>query len=121
MIRRPPRSTLFPYTTLFRSVAGFPFPSMIRRDYILRMIEEFVQALNRIRALKKDQLWQQTAVTLDEEFKRLTGEGGGRLARLTETELLALLMKGEPTQVIHTKTLLLVALLKEAGELAAVQ
>src|SRR5260370_34657875 len=24
MIRRPPRSTLFPYTTLFRSTAGFP-------------------------------------------------------------------------------------------------
>src|SRR5258706_5669892 len=23
MIRRPPRSTLFPYTTLFRSMAGF--------------------------------------------------------------------------------------------------
>src|SRR3712207_9197387 len=26
MIRRPPRSTLFPYTTLFRSTAGFPEP-----------------------------------------------------------------------------------------------
>src|ERR1043166_10077280 len=25
MIRRPPRSTLFPYTTLFRSVAGCAF------------------------------------------------------------------------------------------------
>src|SRR3712207_7955812 len=24
MIRRPPRSTLFPYTTLFRSHSGFP-------------------------------------------------------------------------------------------------
>src|SRR5260221_8651564 len=24
MIRRPPRSTLFPYTTLFRSKTGFP-------------------------------------------------------------------------------------------------
>src|SRR2546426_12649874 len=24
MIRRPPRSTLFPYTTLFRSIIGFP-------------------------------------------------------------------------------------------------
>src|SRR3712207_8461005 len=24
MIRRPPRSTLFPYTTLFRSASGFP-------------------------------------------------------------------------------------------------
>jgi len=23
MIRRPPRSTLFPYTTLFRSITGF--------------------------------------------------------------------------------------------------
>src|SRR2546422_3770908 len=26
MIRRPPRSTLFPYTTLFRSLAGVEFP-----------------------------------------------------------------------------------------------
>src|SRR2546430_7274748 len=26
MIRRPPRSTLFPYTTLFRSVASCRFP-----------------------------------------------------------------------------------------------
>src|SRR5256884_5768179 len=25
MIRRPPRSTLFPYTTLFRSAAGYSF------------------------------------------------------------------------------------------------
>src|SRR5260221_7283163 len=25
MIRRPPRSTLFPYTTLFRSISGLPF------------------------------------------------------------------------------------------------
>src|SRR3712207_6859926 len=27
MIRRPPRSTLFPYTTLFRSVVDLPRPS----------------------------------------------------------------------------------------------
>src|SRR5690348_17679790 len=27
MIRRPPRSTLFPYTTLFRSGVGFHLPS----------------------------------------------------------------------------------------------
>src|SRR2546426_7259502 len=26
MIRRPPRSTLFPYTTLFRSPGSVPFP-----------------------------------------------------------------------------------------------
>src|SRR5256885_3044157 len=32
MIRRPPRSTLFPYTTLFRSIVGHPLPlQRIRR------------------------------------------------------------------------------------------
>src|SRR5208283_5804692 len=32
MIRRPPRSTLFPYTTLFRSGEGFlPFPTVLAR------------------------------------------------------------------------------------------
>src|SRR2546427_7983086 len=29
MIRRPPRSTLFPYTTLFRSHQGAPYPKTI--------------------------------------------------------------------------------------------
>src|SRR5260221_1633954 len=28
MIRRPPRSTLFPYTTLFRSSRQMPFPQL---------------------------------------------------------------------------------------------
>src|SRR3712207_7000483 len=32
MIRRPPRSTLFPYTTLFRSGGGVPGPDRIQRD-----------------------------------------------------------------------------------------
>src|SRR5256885_5131420 len=32
MIRRPPRSTLFPYTTLFRSVRGARMPSQQRAD-----------------------------------------------------------------------------------------
>src|SRR2546427_13271264 len=33
MIRRPPRSTLFPYTTLFRSVARSIHPGPLRRLY----------------------------------------------------------------------------------------
>src|SRR3712207_7619048 len=28
MIRRPPRSTLFPYTTLFRSITGFSYANV---------------------------------------------------------------------------------------------
>src|SRR3712207_9070345 len=31
MIRRPPRSTLFPYTTLFRSVVGSAFGELPKR------------------------------------------------------------------------------------------
>src|SRR2546427_3154997 len=33
MIRRPPRSTLFPYTTLFRSLAGKEYGSGSSRDW----------------------------------------------------------------------------------------
>src|SRR5438876_3081155 len=32
MIRRPPRSTLFPYTTLFRSLDGQHRPGLVRVD-----------------------------------------------------------------------------------------
>ena len=92
---------------------------MIRRDYILRMIEEFIQALARINALKKDQHWQAAAVAVDEEFQRLIGTGAQAVARLTETELLASLIRGEPTQAVRDKTLMLTALLREAGDVAA--
>src|SRR3712207_8369860 len=45
MIRRPPRSTLFPYTTLFRSKCPFiraEVPESIHRhaDRVLRLLEE---------------------------------------------------------------------------------
>lgn len=94
---------------------------MIRRDYILRMIEEFIQALSRIRELKGERRVQESAALLDEEFKRLVGCAPEVVSRLSETELLAKLIHGEPTQVVHTKTLLLTTLLKEAGDIAAAQ
>src|SRR3712207_8876574 len=36
MIRRPPRSTLFPYTTLFRSLGAYSEDERVARDYILK-------------------------------------------------------------------------------------
>src|SRR3712207_8381031 len=40
MIRRPPRSTLFPYTTLFRSYVNGQSFLYLGRNYILEIVEE---------------------------------------------------------------------------------
>src|SRR5438132_10053914 len=46
MIRRPPRSTLFPYTTLFRSVIS-DFIGTHGRDYFARLAARFTPNLMR--------------------------------------------------------------------------
>ena len=94
---------------------------MIRRDYILRMIEEFMQALSRMRALKQGQRWAEAGDELDAEFKKLIGDGVQSIARLSETDLLARLMEGGPTHLLRDKTLLLTTLLAEAGDVAAAE
>jgi tetratricopeptide (TPR) repeat protein len=85
------------------------------------MIEEFIRALARINTLKQSQRWQEAGRALDDEFQRLVGAGPQVVAQLSETELLAKLVQGEPTQFVHDKAFLLTALLKEAGDLATTQ
>jgi len=46
---------------------------MIRTDYIIRLIEEFAEALARIRALKNGERLKQASLLTDEEFRRITG------------------------------------------------
>src|SRR5258707_15206982 len=41
MIRRPPRSTLFPYTTLFRSPRSNRIPSPFLQKFVPRSIRDF--------------------------------------------------------------------------------
>jgi|SRR5581483_10212857 len=94
---------------------------MMRRDYILRLIQELGEALARIRALRKDQRWTETEAALGEQFQRLVHSGAPEILRLSDTELLAKLAEGEATQTVRHKTLLLTTLLKEAGDVAAVQ
>jgi hypothetical protein len=87
----------------------------------LRMIEEFLQALSRIRALKRGERWGEAGADLDSEFQRLVASGAMAVAQLSETELQARLVQGEPTAVVRTKTRLLISLLNEAGEMASAQ
>ena len=94
---------------------------MIRRDYILRMIEEFMQALARIRALKKDQRLQDAVSLTEEEFKRVSGLDSESLLRLSETELLAKLIQTEPIHAVREKMSILTTLLREAGDIAVAE
>src|SRR3712207_7982194 len=43
MIRRPPRSTLFPYTTLFRSEEEEPLPAVDRVEADVRRVADGVE------------------------------------------------------------------------------
>src|SRR2546422_3742348 len=61
MIRRPPRSTLFPYTTLFRSVlqlAHVPWP-VVRLQQLQRLLSDGADALPGLRGVTLDQVLRQ--------------------------------------------------------------
>jgi hypothetical protein len=106
--------------TLVRGWFAATFSDMIRRDYILRLIQEFAEALARIRALKTEKR-EEAALLTEEEFKRITGLDSNALLKLTETELLARLIESEPLHAVREKMFLLTTLLKEAGDIAAAE
>src|SRR5436309_1899409 len=89
---------------------------MVRRDYILRMIEEFFQALSRIKTLKTAREWREADLAVDQEFQRLLAMDAQAVVQLSETELLARVVRGEPTMAVREKTLMIATLLKEAGD-----
>ena len=91
---------------------------MIRRDYILQMIEEFGRALTHIRALRQQERWEEARLALDAECEKLAADGARNLARLSETELLARLAQDQPTSVVRQRLFLIITLLQEAGEIA---
>jgi len=90
---------------------------MIRRDYILRMIEQFLRALAQIQTSKKARQWPSATDEINQELERLIGTNLEAVVVLSETELFARLMQGEPTQAVPEKAFILSALLQEAGEL----
>jgi hypothetical protein len=94
---------------------------MIRRDYILRMIAEFAEALARIRALKEQRKHGEAVLLTEEEFKRITGIDSESLLKLSETELLARLIESEPLHAVREKMFFLTTLLKEAGDIASAE
>ncbi|MGA3284139.1 MAG: DUF6483 family protein [Verrucomicrobiota bacterium] len=94
---------------------------MIRRDYILRQIEQFVAMLAKIAGLTKNEQWQEASAATAGEFRRLTGTDAGEVLQMSETELLARLIQGEPAHVVEAKAFMLATLLKVHGDLVAGQ
>jgi len=94
---------------------------MIRRDYLLRQIEQFVAMLAKIAGLARDGQWPGASATVAGEFQRLAGANGPEVLKMSDTELLARLIEGEPAQGVETKAFMLATLLKSNGDLLAGQ
>lgn len=94
---------------------------MIRRDYILRMIEDFAKAIARIRGLKNDLHVSEASALTEEEFKRISGLDSESVLRLSETEMLAKMIQSESIHAVPEKMLFLTTLLREAGDIAVAQ
>src|SRR2546430_10204866 len=71
MIRRPPRSTLFPYTTLFRSFADLRFAEAVRAIGPRLLVAE---RLEKEPAVLRDELLHRRDVVLPAFGRRTTGD-----------------------------------------------
>jgi len=91
----------------------------MRRDYVLRMIEEFGRVLAKILGQKNQRLLREAEGTIEEEVKRLAGHDLATIAALSETELLGSLLQTGDFQAYREKTFMLARLLIEAAELRA--
>lgn len=92
---------------------------MIRRDYLLRQIEEFVAVLARLAGLSKDGQWQEASALAGSQFQALAGASADELVRMSDTELLAQVIQGEPTQLVENKIFMLATLFKVNGDILA--
>ena len=94
---------------------------MIRRDYIVDQIERFAAVLAEILGFTKKAEWENASATATEEFQRLTGVDAPQALRMSDTELLARLIQGEPTHVAESKVFMLATLFKATGDVMAGQ
>ena len=94
---------------------------MIRRDYILRQVEQFAAMLARITGLARNEQWQEASVMTTGELRRLTGVEWRALLQLSEAALLARLIEGEPAFAVESKIFMVATLLKSEGDTLAGQ
>src|SRR5258708_40162227 len=85
MIRRPPRSTLFPYTTLFRSQREFPIARRLARE-VLQIFDAVDLLLERGRHGLADYVGRRTGIGSGDlkRWRRDFGILGNRQCEISE-------------------------------------
>ncbi|HEX3717069.1 MAG TPA: DUF6483 family protein [Verrucomicrobiae bacterium] len=91
---------------------------MIRRDFIIRMIEEMGRALAQIRALRRGRQSEAATQVIDAECEKLVALGIKGILGLSETELVARVSEGQLAQTVHFRTLSVITLLCEAAAIS---
>src|SRR2546425_2428823 len=89
MIRRPPRSTLFPYTTLFRSGGARDAVHALKYRGLARIADDLAEPMEHIVLPECDRAWlvpvplgakrlRERGYNQSERLARWRGAGGGR-------------------------------------------
>jgi hypothetical protein len=84
-------------------------------------MEDFTRRLAAIAELKKAGKWEELLKIIAVGLNRVLRTSPQEFRRLTETGLLAQLIKGTPTVWVPYKKIMLIALLKETGDYAAMK
>jgi hypothetical protein len=84
-------------------------------------MEDFAKSLLHVAAFKKDGQWNSAAQIIGRRLKVLLGADYDALTKLTEVEMLAGIVKQGANVWVPYKLIMLIALLKEAGDLARVR
>lgn len=92
---------------------------MIRRDYILRQLEQFAAMLAKITGLARNEQWQEASAMTTGELQRLTGVEMRALLQLSESALLARLIESETALTVESKIFMVATLLKTEGDALA--
>src|SRR6266568_291421 len=90
-------------------------------DYIERKMDDFAGTLAQVAELKNQARWLESAEIVGKSLRRLLGTNYGEFVKLTEIGILAGLVKNGPTVWVPYKMIMVIALLKEAGDIATVQ
>src|SRR5512135_1560985 len=88
---------------------------MIREDYIIGWIKRFLQMLAQIVGLVKAEQYDQAIQNIDAALQTLLDLGPDTVLTLSEGQIMARLIVGEPTQLVQAKCILLAATLDQLG------